>query len=96
MVSDSSRKQLEIVYDPDERINKLADQIDKEAPISRLTLFSPCKINVFLRITNKREDGYHDLASLFHHRNQVAETTSGALLFVGYSRSTVVVIVAAN
>lgn len=66
MVSDSSRKQLEIVYDPDERINKLADQIDKEAPISRLTLFSPCKINVFLRITNKREDGYHDLASLFH------------------------------
>lgn len=66
MVSDSSKKQLEIVYDPDERINKLADQIDKEAPISRLTLFSPCKINVFLRITNKREDGYHDLASLFH------------------------------
>lgn len=66
MVSDSSKKQLEIVYDHDERINKLADQIDKEAPISRLTLFSPCKINVFLRITNKREDGYHDLASLFH------------------------------
>lgn len=24
------------------------------------------QINVFLRITNKREDGYHDLASLFH------------------------------
>ncbi|KAK2441651.1 4-(cytidine 5'-diphospho)-2-C-methyl-D-erythritol kinase [Trifolium repens] len=66
MVSDSSRKQLEIVYDPDERINKLADKIDNEAPLSRLTLFSPCKINVFLRITNKREDGYHDLASLFH------------------------------
>ncbi|KAI4304771.1 hypothetical protein MLD38_040242 [Melastoma candidum] len=33
---------------------------------SRLTLFSPCKVNVFLRITRKREDGYHDLASLFH------------------------------
>ena len=32
------------MYDPDERINKLADQIDKEAPISRLTLFSPCKV----------------------------------------------------
>nr|AID51431.1 4-(cytidine 5'-phospho)-2-C-methyl-D-erithritol kinase [Astragalus membranaceus] len=68
MVSDSSfsRKQVEIVYDPDERINKLADVVDRDAPLSRLTLFSPCKINVFLRITNKRGDGYHDLASLFH------------------------------
>ncbi|PPS11174.1 hypothetical protein GOBAR_AA09467 [Gossypium barbadense] len=62
----ASKKQLEIVYDPDERLNKLADEVDKEAPFSRLTLFSPCKINVFLRITHKREDGYHDLASLFH------------------------------
>ncbi|KAJ7960472.1 4-diphosphocytidyl-2-C-methyl-D-erythritol kinase [Quillaja saponaria] len=64
--SNTSRKQIEIVYDRDERINKVADEVDKEAPLSRLTLFSPCKINVFLRITNKREDGYHDLASLFH------------------------------
>ncbi|POO01451.1 4-diphosphocytidyl-2C-methyl-D-erythritol kinase [Trema orientale] len=62
----SERRQVEIVYDPDKRINNLADEVDKEAPLSRLTLFSPCKINVFLRITNKREDGYHDLASLFH------------------------------
>lgn len=89
------------MYDPDERINKLADEVDNEAPpLSRLSLFSPCKvsqrysicyvvislsilhflaiciefgepiyllqINVFLRITNKREDGFHDLASLFH------------------------------
>lgn len=30
-----------------------------------LSLFSPCKINLFLRILRKREDGYHDLASLF-------------------------------
>lgn len=30
-----------------------------------LTLFSPAKINLFLRIVRKREDGYHDLASLF-------------------------------
>ncbi|XP_062017516.1 4-diphosphocytidyl-2-C-methyl-D-erythritol kinase, chloroplastic isoform X1 [Rosa rugosa] len=66
MVS-ANRKQVEIVYDPDERINKLADKVDNEAPpLSRLSLFSPCKINVFLRITNKREDGFHDLASLFH------------------------------
>ncbi|CAI0542247.1 unnamed protein product [Linum tenue] len=62
----ASKKQIEVVYNPDERLNKLADQVDKEAPLSRLTLFSPCKINVFLRITSKRADGYHDLASLFH------------------------------
>lgn len=62
----SSSGQIEIVYDPDERINRLADEVDRDAPLTRLTLFSPCKINVFLRITNKREDGYHDLASLFH------------------------------
>lgn len=30
-----------------------------------LTLFSPCKINLFLRILRKRPDGFHDLASLF-------------------------------
>ncbi|XP_022988144.1 4-diphosphocytidyl-2-C-methyl-D-erythritol kinase, chloroplastic-like [Cucurbita maxima] len=64
--SAASKQQFEIVYDPDERINKLADEVDRDAPLSRLTLFSPCKINVFLRITGKREDGYHDLASLFH------------------------------
>ncbi|KAG6588141.1 4-diphosphocytidyl-2-C-methyl-D-erythritol kinase, chloroplastic-like isoform X2 [Cucurbita moschata] len=64
--STASKQQVEIVYDADERINKLADEVDRDAPLSRLTLFSPCKINVFLRITKKREDGYHDLASLFH------------------------------
>eukprot|EP00262_Sarcandra_glabra_P020690 TRINITY_DN8380_c0_g6_i1.p1 TRINITY_DN8380_c0_g6~~TRINITY_DN8380_c0_g6_i1.p1 ORF type:complete len:407 (+),score=75.14 TRINITY_DN8380_c0_g6_i1:178-1398(+) len=68
MASDSKtgRKQMEIVYDPDERINRLADEVDKNTGLSRLSLFSPCKINVFLRITSKREDGFHDLASLFH------------------------------
>jgi len=29
-----------------------------------LTLFSPAKINLFLRVLRRREDGYHDLASL--------------------------------
>mmetsp|Transcript_27863 Transcript_27863/g.49825 ORF Transcript_27863/g.49825 Transcript_27863/m.49825 type:complete len:440 (-) Transcript_27863:25-1344(-) len=29
-------------------------------------LFSPAKINLFLRMIRKRPDGYHDLASLFH------------------------------
>ncbi|KAJ0978934.1 hypothetical protein J5N97_014408 [Dioscorea zingiberensis] len=60
------KRQVEIVYDPDDRINRLADEVDRNAGLSRLTLFSPCKINVFLRITSKREDGFHDLASLFH------------------------------
>jgi hypothetical protein len=32
------------VYDPDGRVNKLADEVDKQAPLSRLTLFSPCKV----------------------------------------------------
>lgn len=29
-------------------------------------MFSPSKVNLFLRITRRREDGFHDLASLFH------------------------------
>nr|P56848.1 RecName: Full=4-diphosphocytidyl-2-C-methyl-D-erythritol kinase, chloroplastic; AltName: Full=4-(cytidine-5'-diphospho)-2-C-methyl-D-erythritol kinase; Short=CMK; Flags: Precursor [Mentha x piperita]AAF13866.1 isopentenyl monophosphate kinase [Mentha x piperita]CAB65292.1 isopentenyl monophosphate kinase [Mentha x piperita] len=62
----TGRNQLEVVYDLENKLNKLADEVDREAGISRLTLFSPCKINVFLRITGKREDGFHDLASLFH------------------------------
>ncbi|XP_047939100.1 4-diphosphocytidyl-2-C-methyl-D-erythritol kinase, chloroplastic [Salvia hispanica] len=64
--STTGRKQLEVVYDLENKLNKLADEVDREAGISRLTLFSPCKINVFLRITGKRADGFHDLASLFH------------------------------
>ena len=31
-----------------------------------LSLFSPSKINLFLRITARRPDGFHDLASLLH------------------------------
>lgn len=34
-----------------------------------LTLFSPCKVNLFLRILRRRPDGYHDLASLFQAVN---------------------------
>ncbi|KAI3704241.1 hypothetical protein L1987_74457 [Smallanthus sonchifolius] len=60
------RKQVELVYNLDEKLNRLADEVDMNAGLSRLTLFSPCKINVFLRITSKRPDGFHDLASLFH------------------------------
>ncbi|KAL6853514.1 hypothetical protein ACP4OV_019543 [Aristida adscensionis] len=59
-------RQVEVTYDPREKFNLLADQIDKDAGMTRLNLFSPCKVNVFLRITGKRPDGFHDLASLFH------------------------------
>ncbi len=30
-----------------------------------LTLFSPAKINLFLRVINKRPDGFHNISSLF-------------------------------
>mmetsp|Transcript_11973 Transcript_11973/g.21477 ORF Transcript_11973/g.21477 Transcript_11973/m.21477 type:complete len:362 (-) Transcript_11973:129-1214(-) len=33
---------------------------------NKISLFSPSKINLFLRVTKRRTDGYHDLASLFH------------------------------
>ena len=36
------------------------------AALGELELFSPAKINVFLRVVRRREDGFHDLASLFH------------------------------
>jgi len=36
------------------------------AASGELELFSPAKINVFLRVVRRREDGFHDLASLFH------------------------------
>ncbi|PNH12188.1 4-diphosphocytidyl-2-C-methyl-D-erythritol kinase, chloroplastic/chromoplastic [Tetrabaena socialis] len=38
---------------------------DYDSP-NTVKLFSPSKINLFLRVTRRREDGYHDLASLFH------------------------------
>ncbi len=39
--------------------------LSKEDVGETATFFSPCKINLFLRILRKRDDGYHDLASLF-------------------------------
>lgn len=33
--------------------------------MNTLTLKSPAKVNLFLRIVGKRPDGYHELASLF-------------------------------
>jgi len=34
-----------------------------------LTEFAPAKINLFLSIINKREDGYHDIGTMFHTVN---------------------------
>ena len=31
-----------------------------------MSIFSPSKVNLFLRIVRRRPDGFHDLASLFH------------------------------
>lgn len=42
-----------------------AETVHQSKTVESLTLFSPCKINLFLRILNKRSDGYHNLASLF-------------------------------
>ncbi|KAL3518792.1 hypothetical protein ACH5RR_021381 [Cinchona calisaya] len=61
--SRTGRKQM---YDLEDKLNKLADEVDENSGLTRLTLFSPCKINVFPRITGKREDVYHDLAYLSH------------------------------
>ncbi|KAG2485161.1 hypothetical protein HYH03_016051 [Edaphochlamys debaryana] len=41
----------------------VGEKVDKQRTIK---LFSPSKINLFLRVMRRREDGYHDLASLFH------------------------------
>lgn len=37
--------------------------------LSQLSLFSPAKINLFLHITGKRSDGYHDLQTVFRLLN---------------------------
>ncbi|CAI7893682.1 unnamed protein product [Closterium sp. NIES-54] len=66
---DGGKKQVEVSYSPQRRMEEYAQEADpsreKRGP-GALTLFSPSKVNVFLRITRKRPDGYHELASLFH------------------------------
>jgi 4-diphosphocytidyl-2-C-methyl-D-erythritol kinase len=46
-------------------VTDTTESSDSETTSATLSLFSPCKINLFLRIIRKREDGFHDLASLF-------------------------------
>ncbi|KAL3786058.1 hypothetical protein HJC23_003906 [Cyclotella cryptica] len=47
------------------RTHSLSAESNTEAIPTELNLFSPCKINLFLRILRKRPDNFHDLASLF-------------------------------
>lgn len=47
-------------------MEKEAAQTTEDPLPNTMELFSPSKINLFLRITARRDDGYHDLASLFH------------------------------
>ena len=34
------------MYDLEDKFNKLADEVDKNAGLTRLTLFSPCKVRL--------------------------------------------------
>ena len=51
------------------RLRTAVTDADSTSPLQSdtgtMVLFSPCKINLFLRIIRKRDDGFHDLASLF-------------------------------
>jgi len=39
--------------------------IEKTGPAS-LKIFAPAKLNLFLEVTGKRPDGYHDLETIMH------------------------------
>lgn len=43
-----------------------ASAAEADESADAMEVFSPSKINLFLRIVRRREDGFHDLASLFH------------------------------
>ena len=48
------------------RISTLIARASAPEGVDARKYFSPSKINLFLRVTARRPDGFHDLASLFH------------------------------
>jgi len=58
--------EVEVAYDPTSKMTEWEGEMAEDKRKSALTLFSPSKINLFLRVTARRDDGFHDLASLFH------------------------------
>lgn len=52
-----------------ERMSLQAATQEAEGAQWDIEMFSPSKINLFLRIVRRREDGYHELASLFQAIN---------------------------
>eukprot|EP00271_Cylindrocystis_brebissonii_P005298 TRINITY_DN17283_c0_g2_i1.p1 TRINITY_DN17283_c0_g2~~TRINITY_DN17283_c0_g2_i1.p1 ORF type:complete len:496 (+),score=92.83 TRINITY_DN17283_c0_g2_i1:76-1563(+) len=65
---EGQQRKIEVVFNPKEKMDLFAAENDPDRAQrnTSLTLFSPAKVNVFLRVTSKRADGYHDIASLFH------------------------------
>lgn len=55
--------QLAATFLDDEAPGRLSVLFGEQPP--SLSLVAPAKVNLFLRILRKREDGYHELASLF-------------------------------
>lgn len=43
-------------------------------PVTRATLSAPAKINLYLRILGLRQDGYHELRTLFHPVSGLCDT----------------------
>lgn len=66
-IANGHKQQLEYIG-PEQRVRQMeVDAAGDNEPLPHtLELFSPSKINVFLRIIKRRDDGFHDLASLFH------------------------------
>eukprot|EP00270_Netrium_digitus_P012770 TRINITY_DN4184_c0_g1_i1.p1 TRINITY_DN4184_c0_g1~~TRINITY_DN4184_c0_g1_i1.p1 ORF type:complete len:429 (+),score=71.65 TRINITY_DN4184_c0_g1_i1:127-1413(+) len=65
---DQEKQTVQVAFDPKKKVDDFAALHDPnfELRAKSMTLFSPSKINIFLRIMGKRPDGYHELASLFH------------------------------
>jgi len=67
-IADGRKEEISYVS-PQERMRDMEQEAAGSFELanpSSMELFSPSKINVFLRIIRRRDDGFHELASLFH------------------------------